>query len=218
MITLHYLENSRAQRIAWLLEELGADYRSEIYRRRPSLQAPKALRQVHPLGKSPVLEDGDLVLAESGAIVEYLLARHGGEALRPAPDSPDFPAYLHYMHAAEGTAMPLLVNRLVFSRVPSMTPALIRPIARRLTATMDAKLVAPQLPPLFDDWQRALSATGWFAGDFSAADVMMSYPVQAAVARAGAAEGRPALADFVARIESRPAWARAMEKGAFAML
>ncbi|WP_158966826.1 glutathione S-transferase family protein [Chachezhania sediminis] len=218
MITVHYLEKSRAHRVAWLLEELGVEYDLKVYKRGPDMLAPAELRKIHPLGKSPVIQDGDLVLAETGAIVEYLLERYGPKGLRPEPGTAVWVSYLYFMHSSEGSVMPLLTNRLVYSRMGQLAPALIRPIARAIGKQMDDRLVAPALPGLFDLWARALSQTGWFAGDFSAADVMMSFPVQAAVARTNAAQGRPALAEFVKRIEARPAYQRAQEKGAFELL
>jgi len=218
MIVVHYLENSRAHRILWLLEELGLDYEVKLYRRDKNFRAPPELKNAHPLGKSPVLEDGAVKLAESGAIVEYLIAREGADHLVRKPGDPFYPAYLYFMHGAEGSDMPVLVNRLVYKSVPQRAPALIRPIARKIAAQMDQMMVAPMLPPMFDEWATAVAATGWFAGDFSAADIMMSYPVEAAVARAGAAEGRPILKEYVDRIAGREAYQRALQRGSYRML
>jgi len=217
VITVHYLENSRAHRLVWLLEEMGLDYTLRLYRRDGNLLAPPELKQVHPLGKSPVLEEDAIVLAESGAIFEYLLGRHGSRGLAPPVESADWPAYLYYLHAAEGSAMPLLVNRLTFNEVKRRAPWFARPVAAAIAGRLDRMLVARTLLPMFDAWAVALAATGWFAGAFSAADIMMSYPVQAAVRRAAAADGRPALGDFLRRCAERPAFQRALAKGAFEM-
>ena len=218
MIVVHYLENSRAHRILWLLEELGLDYEVKLYRRDKNFRAPPELKKAHPLGKSPVIEDGDLRLAESGAIVEYLIAKAGASELLRTYGDPTYPAYLYFLHGAEGSDMPVMVNRLVFSSIKPRSPALLRPIAGKIADQLDQMMVAPMLPPMFDEWNDALSGTGWFAGEFSAADIMMSYPVKAASARANAAEGRPAVQAFVERIEARPAYQRALERGAFTQL
>ncbi|MGH8266161.1 MAG: glutathione S-transferase, partial [Steroidobacteraceae bacterium] len=131
MITVHHLNNSRSQRVLWLLEELGCGYRVEKYQRDPhTLLAPPELRRVHPLGKSPVITDGAHTLAESGAIIEYLIDRHGNGRLRPAPGTPQHLRYTYWLQYAEGSAMPPLLLQLVFRRLPAAAPALIRPLLR----------------------------------------------------------------------------------------
>ena len=220
-ITVHHLENSRSQRILWLLEELGVPYQVQRYQRdRKTLLAPPELLRVHPLGKSPVITDGDLTVAESGAIVEYLVERYGKGALVPAPGSPEKLRYTYWLHFAEGTAMPPLVMTLVFNRIEGAPmPFFAKPIARAIAGKVKGDFIAPNLARIVDHMEAELGRGAWFAGDaFSAADVQMSFPVEAAVARAGGA-GKPNLARFLERIHARPAYQRALEKGgAFAVL
>jgi len=213
MLTIHHLDNSRSQRVLWLLEELELPYEVKRYTRQPDLQAPPELRAVHPLGTSPVLAEGDLVLAETGAIVTYILQTHGRGRLQPAQGSPDGWRYQHFLHYAEGSAMPPLFLKLVLGLIPARAPVLMRPVLKGAMAAVDAKLTRPRLDRHFDYWEEALSRTGWFAGpDFSAADVMMSFPVEAAVARVGVGP-RSRIPDFLSRIHARPAYGRAIERG-----
>jgi glutathione S-transferase len=215
MITVHHLDNSRSQRVLWLLEELSLEYVVVPYARDPATRrAPEALRAIHPLGKAPVVEADGLVLAESGAIIEYLLDRHDAGRLRPPPGSDAGRAFTHWLHYAEGSAMPQLLLRVVFDGIESgPLPLLIRPLARALARGVKRVVVAPQLTLHLDHMEASVAATGWFAGDgFSAADIQMSFPVQAA-ASLGLLEGRPALADWQARIEARPAWQRGVARG-----
>lgn len=217
MITVHHLENSRSLRILWLLEELGLDYDVVRHTRNPrTLLAPAALRAVHPLGKAPVvvLDDGQ-VLVESGAIVEGLLARFDpGHALSPPPDSPDSDRYRQWLHYAEGSAMPLLLLSLVFSRIRSAPmPFFVRPVARSVVDRAMSGFVAPQLRLHLDYMEAELGRSRWFVGDaFSAADIQMSFPVEGAAARGGL-DAHPRLAAFLERIHARPAYARALERG-----
>ena len=148
MITLYALTQSRAYRIAWLLEHLGLDYHAEIVRRNEQTQlAPESLRSIHPLGKSPLLQDGSLILPESGAIVEYLIATYDKTgSLRPATDSPNYPDYLFWLHYAEGSLMPLLVMSLVFRKIDqSPMPFFAKPIARKITGKTRENFLNPQL-------------------------------------------------------------------------
>ncbi|HEX2020598.1 MAG TPA: glutathione S-transferase [Aurantimonas sp.] len=213
MITIHHLNNSRSQRVLWLLEELGVPYEIKRYERTKSLQAPKALRQVHPLGKSPVLVDGERTIAETGAIVEYILARHGDGRLMPPPDSEDYWQARHFLHYAEGSAMPPLFLMLVLQMIPGRAPFFMRPMLKASMRKVDAVLVRPQLELHLDHWENSLGATGWFAGpDISVADIMMSFPVEAAAQRFGY-ENRPRLREFLERIHERPAYKTALERG-----
>jgi glutathione S-transferase len=145
MITVHHLNNSRSQRVLWLLEELGLEYTVERYERDPkTMRAPAALREVHPLGKSPVISDGVNTVAESGAIIEYLVDRHGGGALVPPPGTPERLRYTYWLHYAEGSAMPPLLLKLIFSRLPTFPmPFFVRPVARRLSAGVQQRFVDP---------------------------------------------------------------------------
>jgi glutathione S-transferase len=211
MITVHHLSNSRSQRILWLLEELGLPYQVTHYQRDPhTLLAPPELRAVHPLGKSPVITDGNHTVAESGAIIEYLIARQGGGRLRPPPDSPARLRYDYWLHYAEGSAMPPLLLKLIFSRLPQAAPALLRPLARRIAQGAQRGFIDPQLKTHCDFWESELGRSAWFAGEeFSAADIQMSYPVEAAAARSGLTLG-PRLGGFLERIHSRDAYRRAL--------
>ncbi|HVL55004.1 MAG TPA: glutathione S-transferase [Burkholderiaceae bacterium] len=216
MITVHHLNNSRSQRVLWLLEELGLPYELKRYERDPAtLLAPASLRDVHPLGKSPVITDGDLTLAESGAILEYLVRRHGNGRLAPPADSPQWVRYTYWMHYAEGSAMPPLLLKLVFDRIPkAKMPALVRPIARRIAGAALTSFVLPQIERHLDFLEGELGRSEWFAGgEFTAADVQMSYPLEAAAMRGGLNESRPRLMAFLQRIHARPAYQRAVERG-----
>jgi glutathione S-transferase len=214
MLIVHHLNNSRSQRVLWLLEELGLPYEIKFYRRDPRTQlAPAELKRVHPLGKSPVLVDGDAVIAETGAIVEYLVAKAGG-ALRPPEGSPERLRWTFWLHYAEGSAMPPLLLRLVFSMLPQRSPALLRPLVRAISQRVLGDFVDPQIKTHLDFIESELAKSPWLAGEaFSAADVMMSFPLEAAGARANAFAGRPRLKALVERCHARPAYKRALEKG-----
>ncbi len=216
MIVVHHLNNSRSQRVLWLLEELGLEYEVRRYQRDPkTMLAPPELRAVHPLGKSPVLSDGVLTLAESGAIVEYLAGRYGGGRLLPAEGTPERIRCTYWLHFAEGTAMPPLLMQLVFGRIrKAPMPFFVRPIARRIADGAIASFVAPNLARQLDYMEGELAKDEWFAGpQFSAADVQMSFPLEAARARGGLDESRPRLMAFLERIHARPAYQRALERG-----
>ena len=217
MLTVHHLENSRSQRILWLLEELGAEYEIRRYNRNAkTMLAPPELKQVHALGKSPLITDGDTVVAESGAIVEYLVERFDDGTLAPAPGTAEHLGYRHWLHYAEGSIAPLLVMRLVFSQLPKQAPRLMRPLMRGIESNFMTRFLGPQLDLHLDYIESSLSATGHFVGsDWSAADILMSFPLEAAAARATTDGGkaRPAIADFVERARARPAYQRALDKG-----
>ena len=215
MIIVHHLNNSRSQRILWLLEELGLDYEIKRYQRHPqTMLAPPELRAVHPLGKSPVITDGNLTLAESGAIVEYLADRHGAGRLAPTPDSPERVRYLYWLHFAEGTAQPPSLLKLLFDRIKSRSPLLVRPIARAIADRALGAYVLPNIERNLDFMESELGKNEWFAGaQFSAADIQMSFPVEAYRARGGLDEKRPRLMRFLEKIHARPAYRRAVERG-----
>lgn len=215
MITVHHLENSRSQRVLWLLEELQLPYEIKHYQRDPkTMLAPDALRQVHPLGKSPVISDDGTTVAESGAIIEYLLEKYGGGRLKPGVDDPHWLDYLYWMHYAEGSLMPLLVMQLVFAQVPKRPmPFFAKPIAKKISAGLIGGFVQPRLREHLAMIEEHLAKNTWFAGDtLSAADIQMSFPLQAAAARADLSQ-LPKVREFVARIETQPAYQRALEKG-----
>jgi glutathione S-transferase len=212
MITLHHLNNSRSQRVLWLLEELGLAYEVERHQRDPkTMQAPASLRAVHPLGKAPVITDGDLTLAETGAIVDYLTETTGRFG---APETGAARwQYRHFLHYAEGSAMPPLVMKLVFSRLPGGLPKLLRPLVRPVFAKLDTVFLEPQLQRHADYWEQALAETGWFAGpEITAADIMMSFPLETARGRVGF-DARPNCRAFLDRIHARPAYQKALEVG-----
>ena len=213
-ITVHHLNNSRSQRVLWLLEELGLPYEVQRYQRdaKTSL-APPELRKVHPLGKSPVITDGGLTVAESGAILEYLVDKYGGGRLKPAGEQ-ELLHYRYFMHFAEGSAMPPLVMKLVFSKIKrAPMPFFVKPIAKGIADKVLRGFVQPNIDAQLKFLEGELTARPWFAGqEFSAADVQMSFAVEAAAARGGM-EGYPKLKDFLDRIHARPAYKRALERG-----
>jgi len=216
MITVHHLNNSRSQRVLWLLEELGVAYEVKRYERDgKTLLAPAALLAVHPLGKSPVIVDGTVTVAESGAIVEYLIDRYGGGRLVPPPGTPERLRYTYWLHYAEGSAMPPLLLKLIFDRVAnSGAPWPISAVARRIAGTVQNGFIGPQLKRHLDYLEAELAAHSWFAGaEFTAADVQMSFPLEAAASRAGLNASRPHLMGFLDRIHVRPAYKRALERG-----
>jgi glutathione S-transferase len=219
LIVVHHLERSRSQRVLWMLEELGLPYEVVRYRRDPqTLLAPAALRAVHPLGKSPIITDGADTVAESGAIMEFLVERYGAGRLAPAPGTPARLRYTYWLHYAEGSAMPPLVWRLIFRRLPlAQMPApvglLIRPLLRRISAGVQQGFIDPEVDLHLDYLEGELGKSPWFAGaEFSAADILLSFPIESA-AEGAALRSRPRLADFLARIRARLAYQRARQRG-----
>ena len=216
MITVHHLNNSRSQRVLWLLEELGLPHEITRYQRdAKTMLAPPELQKVHALGKSPVLTEGDATVAESGAIIEYILERHGEGRLIPPPGTPERLRFRYWLHFAEGSAMPPLVMKLVFDRIVSTPmPFFAKPIARAIAAKVNDSFIGPNLARQFDFMEAELGRSAWFAGDdFSAADIQMSFPVEAAAQGGGLGGGRPRLAQWLQRIHARPAYRRALERG-----
>jgi len=216
MITVHHLNNSRSQRVLWLLEELGVTYEIKRYERDPrTMLAPPALKAVHPLGKSPAITDNGTTVAESGAIVEYLVERYGQGRLMPKPGTPERLRYTYWLHYAEGSAMPPLVMKLIFSRLKTgPMPFFVRPIARGIADRVLEGFIEPQIKLHLDYLEAELAKSAWFAGsELTAADVQMSFPLEAAAARGGLDASRPRLMDFLARVHARPAYQRALEKG-----
>jgi glutathione S-transferase len=214
MIIVHHLNNSRSQRILWMLEELGVPYEVKRYEREPTMQAPASLRAVHPLGKSPVITDGDRTLAESGAILEYLVDTYGNGRFRPAIGTPEKINYTYFLHYAEGSLMPLLLMKLIFSRIPSRLPFFMKPVGRAIAKGANTTLLDPQIGSHFMFLEGELGKREWFAGaEFSAADIQMSFPLEAAAARAPMVRQMPKLSAFLDRIHARPAYQRALEKG-----
>lgn len=213
MITVHHLENSRSQRVLWLLEELGVPYEIRVYKRdKVTLLAPPELKEVHPLGKSPVITDDGRVIAESALILDYLVFRYGKGKLRPSNED-DLLRYQYWLHYAEGSAMTPLLMKLVFEKVEnSPMPFFARVVAKKIAQKVRESWIHPQLKLHLDYLENEVKKTGWFAGsEFSAADIMMSYPLEAAAARGGL--NRPALEDFLKKVKARPAYQRAVERG-----
>jgi glutathione S-transferase len=214
MITVHHLENSRSQRVLWLLEELGADYEIKHYKRdKKTSLAPAALKKVHPLGKSPVVDHNGQVIAETGAIMEYLVDQHGG-ALAPASDAPNYQRYKYWMHAAEGSYAAIMVTALLLTRMETAPmPFFAKPIARKLTQGVRDAYLDHTMKGLFDYAEATLGDSQWLAGDaFSAADIIMSFPLEGFAARGNIASYKNIPA-FLDRIHARPAYQRAVEKG-----
>lgn len=200
-IIVHHLENSRSQRVLWMLEEVGLPYEVRRYERdKKSMLAPPALKQVHPLGKSPAIEDGERVVVETGAIIEYLVEKADGR-LGPQPHRDTILRYRHFLHYAEGSLMPPLLVMLVVRRLGILG----KPVRPRIQAMIDTHL----------DWlESELATREWFAGDaFTAADIMMSFPLEAARQRAGLDSARPHLMDWLHRIHARPAYRAALQRG-----
>lgn len=213
MITVHHLNNSRSQRVLWLLEELGVIYEVKRYERdKKTMLAPPALKAIHPLGKSPVITDDGRTIAETGAIIEYLLERYGKGRLIPAPGDERL-RYTYWLHYAEGSAMTPLLLKLIFTRLPDNAPGLLRGLVKSIADKANQRLADPQIRTHIDYWDTELSKSEWFAGnDFTAADIMMSFPLEAAAARAGA-KSRPMVKAFLDRIHARRAYQDALKKG-----
>jgi glutathione S-transferase len=203
MLIVHHLNNSRSQRVLWMLEELELGYEIRFYKRQPDMSASKELRRIHPLGKSPIVEHIDddgvrVVLVETGAISEYLVELGG--RLGPARKD-DMVLYRQFLHYAEGSVMPVLFALLVVSKIP-------------LLGRFAARKVRPMLDVHLDYMESELAIRQWFAGDeFTAADIMMSFPLEAARSRAGLNASRPATIAWLDRIHARPAYRRALEQG-----
>ena len=216
MITVHHLNNSRSQRVLWLLEELGLPYEIRKYERdSKTMLAPPELRQVHPLGKSPVITDGEVTVAETGAIVEYLLERYGEGRLAPPAGSPERLRWRYWLHFAEGSAMPPLLLKLIFERVKSAPmPFFVKPIARGIAQKDKNTYILPQIAQHLAYLEAELATSNWFAGpEFSGADIQISFVLEAAASRGGLGDKYPKLMDFLNRIHARPAYQRALERG-----
>ena len=215
MIVVHHLNNSRSQRVLWLLEEMGLDYEVKRYERdAATMLAPAELRAIHPLGKSPVIQDGDILVAETGAIMEYLLDSHAGHGLKPQPGTADGRRFTYWLHYAEGSAMTPLLLKLIFAALPTRSPALVRPIVKAISARAQSGFIDPQIAAHTAYWEAELGKSAWFAGDrFSAADIMMSFPLEAGSSRAPYGPDKPRLKAFLETVHVRPAYQRALERG-----
>lgn len=214
MLVVHHLNNSRSQRVLWLLEELGVPYEIKRYQRQPDMMAPKELRAVHPLGKSPVITDDGHTIAESGAIIEYIIETYGNGRLIPPAKTPERLRYTYWLHYAEGSAMPPLLLKLLFSMMPQRAPALVRPLVKMVAGGALTGFVDPQLKQHMAFWEAELGKSTYFAGnEFTAADIQMSFPLEAAASRAGLDQNYPKALAWLATIHARPAYQRALDKG-----
>ncbi len=216
MLTLHHLENSRSQRILWLLEELGVDYRLKLYKRDPVTSlAPPELQAIHPLGKSPIITDGDTVVAESGAIIEYLVGKYDNGRLRPAEGTPERLAWTYWLHYAEGSFMPLMIVSLIMSRIENAPmPFFLKPVAKGIAAKVRSNYLEPNVKRNQAFMEAALGKSTWFCGNtMTAADMQMSFAVEAAEVRTDLTSHYPNLLRFLQRIRALPAYQRALEKG-----
>src|ERR1700737_3771655 len=181
MLTVHHLNNSRSQRVLWLLEELGVAYELARYRPQPASAPPAGFAPIHPLGKSPVITDHGNTIAESGAIAEYIVDSYGEGRLIPPPRTPERLRYTYWLHYGEGSAMPPLLLKLLFTLMPKRAPALLRPLVRKVCNQALTTLVNPQLKQHMAFWEGELGKGEWFAGGaFTAADIQMSFPLEAA--------------------------------------
>ncbi len=215
MLIVHHLEQSRSQRIVWLLEDLKLPYELKLYKRNPAtMLAPPELRKVHPLGKAPILEDDGTILIESGAIIDYLISRHGsGSGLRPVEGTQEHLDYMTFLHFAEGSMMPPLLLRLISQRMSTGAPALLRPLVRTILAPLENGFIAPNIKRTLDFLEAELARRPWFGGlSFSGADIQMSFPLEMAQQRGGLDKRWPKLMDFLGRIRAMPAYQRARIK------
>jgi glutathione S-transferase len=214
MLVVHHLNNSRSQRVLWLLEELGVPYEVKRYERdAQTMLAPPELRAIHPLGKSPVITDDGKTIAETGAIVDYIIETYGQGRLVPAAGSAERLRYTYWLHYAEGSAMTPLLLKLVFTALPNRAPGLLKGLVKSIAAKAQQGFVDPQVKTHVDYWDAELAKSAWFAGaEFTAADIMMSFPLEAGAARGGAGS-RAHVKAFLDKIHARPAYQRALERG-----
>jgi len=215
MITVHHLEHSRSQRILWLLEELGVDYEIKLYDRDPETRlAPPDLRDIHPLGKAPLITVGDVTIAESGAIIEYLVGKYDDGTLRPAEGTNERLAYTYWLHYAEGTFSPLMMIALIMGRIENAPlPFFLKPVAKGIAAKVRDGYLGPNIKNNLDFMELTLGKSPWFCGDkLTAADIQMSFALEAAEVRADLSN-YPGIAGFLERMRARPAYQRGVEKG-----
>lgn len=214
MIILHHLNNSRSQRILWLLEELGLQYEIKHYERnKKTMLAPPELKAIHALGKSPVITDGDLIIAESGAIIEYLIDKYGKGKMKPLAGTPEALRYTYWLHFAEGSAMTPLLFTLVFNKIDSSPmPFFAKPIMHAVSTKVRETFINPNLNNISDFIENELAKTEWFAGsEISGADIQMSFPLEAAASRSK--NLGPKTQAFLKKIHARPAYQKALELG-----
>ena len=213
MLTVHHLENSRSHRVLWLLEELGADYEMERYERDEGMRAPDSLKKVHPLGKSPVVTDGDVTVAESGAVLEYILDEHDAGSLRPEEGTEAYRQYRYWMHYAEGSAMPPLLVDLLFNRLVEESPWIISPLVGKIASTIDEEYLDDEIGGHMQFWEQELADRPFLAGDtFTAADIQMSFPLAGALGERGDYDEHANCFDYLQRLKGRDAFGHAAEE------
>jgi len=218
MITVHNLENSQSIRILWLLEELGADYHIQQYSRDSSSDmAPSEFKKLHIIGTAPAISDGELTLPETNAIVDYILDKHPNSTLRPEPGTPQRTRFLYWLHATQGSLMPLMLEALIFKRMISKAPFLFRPILRMVVNAVRDNYLWPRYERLLKHMETELSTSTWLSGEeLTAADIVMGYCLEVAEVRTGISKDYPHIHGFLKRMRSRPAYQRALQKnGAF---
>lgn len=221
MLVVHHLETSRSHRIIWLLEELGVPYEMKVYKRHPFTRlAPPELKAVHPLGKSPVIVDDGITIAESGPIIEYLLERYGQNKggdlanLVPTPGTPEHRECRYFMHYAEGSLMLILLIALVFRVLPRHTPWLMRPMARKLADAANRAFIGPNMKTHLGFLEGHLATHSFMAGEhLTGADFQMGFIAEILLTREGLREACPGLAAYRDKLAARPAWTRAIQKG-----
>lgn len=213
MVVLHHLENSRSQRIAWALELLGVEYEVKTYLRTPEKMAPETLRRIHPLGHAPVLEDGEITIAESGAILEFLVDEYDPEKRLKPQTKAQRCAYHYWLHFAEGSFMPLLTMMLIFRKIAAQPmPFFVRPIAKSISNKVVSGFIEPRLRDVLSLIEDHLSQNHWFVGDkLSAADIQMSFPILAMNATMSL-ENYPHIERWVASVRKDPAYQRAVAR------
>jgi len=212
MLTVHHLNNSRSQRILWLLEELGVEYELKRYQRdEKTMLAPKSLKAIHPLGKSPVITDDGNTVAESGAIIEYVIERYGNGRFIPKAGTPEHLRYRYWLHFAEGSAMPLLLLRLILDEVKKKAPFVVRPVAKLIADGVGDAYTNPNIKAQVEYIEAELGKSTWFAGDeITGADIQMSFPIEGASVGMSLPKNMKA---FLDRIQARPAYKKAIERG-----
>lgn len=213
MIIVHHLNNSRSHRVVWLLEELDVKYEIIRYQRHPKTKlAPPSMMAIHPLGSSPIITDGEVVLAESGAIIEYILYKYGNERLKPASGTPEWILYIFWLHFAEGSFMPLTLLRGIFQAIYDTSPFFIKPITKAIGERVAKAYFRPKIASQLNYMEDTLAKNHWFAGkEFTAADIQMGISLSMTEVYKDTDADRPHLREFINRIENRPAYIRTLE-------
>ena len=214
MLTVHHLENSQSIRILWLLEEVDAAYTIQHYKRDDSTSlAPAEFKKLHLVGTSPTITDGDLVLPETNAIMDYIMDTHGDAGLRPGVGHSQRTQYLFWLHFAQGSIMPMLTSKLMFNRFTTKVPFILKPIMKAVIGKANTVFLQPRIDKALQLMEQTLGQNTWFSGEqFTAADIVMGYCLQVAEVRAGMDKSYPNCHRFLQQMYSRPAYQRALEK------